>query len=458
MRTDWLTGYGPSNLEALLILIVMAVLLIVVWLGIRHRWRNEADRMESAIAEARQHSDQLRGELGQTERQRDQLQSEIAVAQQQDEQLRGELAETQRLHGQFQDELTASQHQGEQLQSELAKAQHECDQFQGALAIAQQHGEQLQCELTEAQSQHAETSRGLTATQRQIEQLQREVNEVRAKYDPIRIREIQDEFHTEIAHEFATDLDSFVQGCKTTADRLKADQVDLRVLQNALRAKADNMKQHCKNVVGLERLDRIPFTLQAVSLVGLIQEVVAELAETYADFLGVRLELARPPKLPKMWVNKEFIREVYRNIVRNAINASRSGDVVSIRVRLEDGDPPQAIVDVHNDGRLILPELQPQIFELHRRGVGLPYSRQIVRLHGGDLILVWSKPGEGTLFRIILPCGEPGEPPSPEEETDSAPSDKPSESLTADAHGDSAQPGDQDNASPPDAAPEGGTP
>ena len=127
-------------------------------------------------------------------------------------------------------------------------------------------------------------------------------------------------------------------------------------------------------------------------------------------------------------------------------------------VRLEDGDPPQAIVDVHNDGRVIPPELQALLFELHRRGVGLPYSLKIVRLHGGDLVLVWSKPGEGTLFRIILPYGEPSEPPSPEEETESAPSDKPSESLTPDKHSDSAQPGKQDAASPPDAAPEGGTP
>ena len=326
------------------------------------------------------------------------------------------------------------------------------------MVIAQQHAEQLQCELTEAQAQREKTSRELAAAQRQIEQLQHEVNEVRAQYDPIRIRELQDAFQTEIAHKFATELDSFVQNCKTTADRLKADQVDLRVLQNALRAKADSMKQHCRNIVGLERLDRIPFALQAVNLVGLIQDVVADLADTYADFLGVRLELAPPPILPKMWVNKDLMREVYRNIVLNAINASQSGDVVHITVRLEDGDPPQVIVDVHNDGRVIPPELQALLFELHRRGVGLPYSLKIVRLHRGDLILVWSKPGEGTLFRIILPCGEPGEPPSPEEETDSAPSDKPSESLTPDEQSDSAQPGDQDDASPPDAAPEGETP
>ncbi len=54
MRIDWLTGYGLSNLEALLTLVAMIVLLVGVWWWIRHRWCNATRRMESAIAEVQQ--------------------------------------------------------------------------------------------------------------------------------------------------------------------------------------------------------------------------------------------------------------------------------------------------------------------------------------------------------------------------------------------------------------------
>ena len=126
MRTDWLTGYGPSNLETLLILIAMAVLLVGVWLWIRHRWRNEADQMESAIAEAGHNSAISFGVSW--------VKQSASVA-------------------------------NSKVNSPLPR----------------QRDEQLQCELTEAQAQRKKHRASSAAAQRQIEQLQREVNEVRAQ-------------------------------------------------------------------------------------------------------------------------------------------------------------------------------------------------------------------------------------------------------------------------------------
>jgi signal transduction histidine kinase len=372
MQPNWLTSYGLSLLEVLLILLFIVVLVSFGWWWIRHK----AKQMESALADARQH--------------------------------------------------------GVQLQEELTKTQQHVDQLQNESTSAQRHAEQLQDELAEAHTQRNEASRELATLQDQVVQLKGEVNDVRAQYDPATIRKLQDEFQTQIAHEFARELNSFVDGCKKTASGLTDDQIDLRVLQNDLRAKAVDLKQHCENIVSLERSDRVKVERRIVVLRPRLERILASLVETYAEPRGVELQ-PRYQSLPPIGIDWSLTEPILRNVAHNAIKHSRPGDVVEIELRLvEDGEIRQAIIDVRDHGGGISPELQAELFELRRRGVGLPLSRKLARLLGGDVILVSSNPGEGTLFRIILPYDNPGEPLTPDGQPDSALVDRPNGSPTLD--------------------------
>ena len=274
-------------------------------------------------------------------------------------------------------------------QSALAEAQRQSEELQEALAEAQR-----QSELDEARHRS-------------------ELDGVRARYDPDRIKTLQDHFQRVIAHESKSDLHFIASKCEETVAGLRADQPDLRIIQNEVRAKAHEMMQHAENIVGVDDLERHALKREMLNLRGLLEEVLKELIP-YAEARGVHLQ-TQYGSLGPISVHRPLAKQMYRNVIQNAIKYSSRGGVVDVSLRLEDEDAPRAIVDVCDRGRGIEARDRERIFQLNVRGdglvepgsgLGLYYAGKIARLHGGDVELVESKVNEGSLFRIELPYAE----------------------------------------------------
>jgi signal transduction histidine kinase len=102
------------------------------------------------------------------------------------------------------------------------------------------------------------------------------------------------------------------------------------------------------------------------------------------------------------------LRQLVFILVDNAIRHSPKGGHVRVAVRREGGS---ALLDVEDDGRGVLPEDMPHIFERFWRasgapsggtGLGLAIAKWIVDRHHGS-IEVSNRPGGGALFRVRLP-------------------------------------------------------
>lgn len=115
----------------------------------------------------------------------------------------------------------------------------------------------------------------------------------------------------------------------------------------------------------------------------------------------------------------EQLREVFVNLIGNAIDASGSDSPVKIATELVTSGPRTIREAGHPNGksaRIVITDhgigmdqkTQARLFEpfftTKKRGTGLGLSivRQIIDLHGGN-IEVESEPGKGTTFRIELP-------------------------------------------------------
>lgn len=109
------------------------------------------------------------------------------------------------------------------------------------------------------------------------------------------------------------------------------------------------------------------------------------------------------------------ISTIIRNLVDNAVRYSPAGGRVSVAVR-RDGDVGE--VAVADEGIGIAVADLPRLFERFGRivtpenshiagtGLGLNLSRELARLHGGD-ILAASTEGAGSVFRVRLPLARP---------------------------------------------------
>ncbi len=109
--------------------------------------------------------------------------------------------------------------------------------------------------------------------------------------------------------------------------------------------------------------------------------------------------------------DEDRLRQVVGNLVGNALVHTPAGTPVSVRVH---NGGALAVVEVHDDGPGMTPDLAERAFERFSRadasrsrnaggsGLGLAIVRAIVVAHGGAVVLQ-SEPGAGTTVRVELP-------------------------------------------------------
>ena len=150
-----------------------------------------------------------------------------------------------------------------------------------------------------------------------------------------------------------------------------------------------------------------------LTLVKSTMDVLAELGDAvlmYAERArreGIRLNYEEPMEMMPMFGDKNRLRQVFINVIDNALKYSDSGDTVTIQAQMQEG---MIVISVADTGCGIsaedLPKVKTKFFKAnHTRrgsGIGLAVADEIVQMHDGEL-QVESKAGEGTTVTIYLP-------------------------------------------------------
>jgi signal transduction histidine kinase len=153
---------------------------------------------------------------------------------------------------------------------------------------------------------------------------------------------------------------------------------------------------------GVMRLAREP-----VNLAALLGEVV-ELYEYVAEEKRITVAL-QVSDTCEVALDRTRIRQVFANLLDNALKYTSAGGRVEVRTRCE---PTRAFVEITDTGMGIPPEELPRIWERlfrgdrsrSQRGLGLGLSlvKAIVEAHGGS-VSVRSTVGVGSTFTVMLP-------------------------------------------------------
>jgi signal transduction histidine kinase len=135
-----------------------------------------------------------------------------------------------------------------------------------------------------------------------------------------------------------------------------------------------------------------------------------EMSEPLAKEAGVLLAAHPDASLPAMFVDVRRMKQVMLNLISNAIQASPSGEGVSVTTTMRNGAVTLAVSD---SGVGIKEEDRENIFlpffssKKTGTGLGLPIVKKIVEAHGGT-INFYPNPERGVTFKISLPLS-PGQ-------------------------------------------------
>jgi signal transduction histidine kinase len=126
---------------------------------------------------------------------------------------------------------------------------------------------------------------------------------------------------------------------------------------------------------------------------------------------GHELKVEEPNEPVEAELDPDRFQMVVRNLLSNAAKYSPAGSDITVRIRRIDGMASVAVID-HGVG--ISPEDQANLFTRFGRvrntqhvqgtGLGLWLSREIARMHNGDLT-VESTSGSGSTFVLAVPAG-----------------------------------------------------
>ena len=145
-----------------------------------------------------------------------------------------------------------------------------------------------------------------------------------------------------------------------------------------------------------------------------LNDCLEELAESVAAELQnkrIELRLGLAPGLPDAAMDPDLIRQVFLNLIRNAVNAmeEREEGELILRTRLAEQNGRRWVVgEVVDTGCGISRRAMERIFDLYYsttsggHGLGLATSKRITEEHGGWLD-VQSEEGRGSQFSVFLP-------------------------------------------------------
>ena len=123
-----------------------------------------------------------------------------------------------------------------------------------------------------------------------------------------------------------------------------------------------------------------------------------------------RLIYEEPDLVAPIEGDRNRLRQVFVNIIDNALKYSDRGDTVTIKADMRDGNIRITVADTGCGIReQDLPKVKEKFFKANstRRGsgIGLAVADEIVAMHGGSLELT-SKENVGTRVTILLPTGK----------------------------------------------------
>jgi len=161
-------------------------------------------------------------------------------------------------------------------------------------------------------------------------------------------------------------------------------------------------------------LGKVSLNLAPADVASVIQSAV-ETVMPLALSKGVQIDSRYESDAPPAQADFERLRQVFWNLLTNAVKFTPEGGTIRVVLRRVDGEVEVRVIDT---GIGIDAQCLPHIFDRFRQftppnrpdygglGLGLTISQQIIELHGGTITAESAGSGKGSTFVIRLPASD----------------------------------------------------
>jgi signal transduction histidine kinase len=233
----------------------------------------------------------------------------------------------------------------------------------------------------------------------------------------------KDRFFASVSHELRTPLNAILGYNALLLDGVvgQLPPESRAFLLRAQRA-TENLLYLVNDVLDLSKMEagKLELVIQPFEPYAAVVEAL-QTVEPLAREKGLALAVTPPMALPTMASDADRVRQILLNLLSNAVKFTDRGTVSVALAAVEGMDADEAVrrrwveVRVSDTGPGIAQEDQERIFHEFEQvsgagarggtGLGLPISRKLARLLGGEL-RVESAQGRGSTFILRLPANE----------------------------------------------------
>jgi signal transduction histidine kinase len=207
-----------------------------------------------------------------------------------------------------------------------------------------------------------------------------------------------------VVHELNNPLSNISTSCQILKEELlEADLQFKQTLLKQIEDETDRARDIVRSILDFSRAGH----RQEAALAHIVAESIRLLKAELPPKVELQVEV--PPDIV-LFVDKQKLRQVFLNLLKNAAEAMPQGGKVLVQAERKGA---QVLIRVSDTGAGMEPEVAEKVFDpffttKDRKkgyGLGLFVVHNIIQEHGGD-ISVESSPGRGTTFTISLEAKE----------------------------------------------------
>lgn len=264
--------------------------------------------------------------------------------------------------------------------------------------------------LAEDRATLADLNRELVRINRRLREANQEIREA---------DRLKSEFVATISHELRTPLNTIIGFAKFmlnggTGPLNEMQRTDL----SAIYSSGQHLLDLVNDILDLSKIEAGKVTLEKELLD--FHEIAAGIMSSAIALVGdkpIELREEIDSNLPPIYADRQRVRQIILNLVSNAAKFTEEGHIaLRVKPTTKDGKP-FVLCAVEDTGIGIRPEDISTVFEAFRQvdsssarraegtGLGLPISRRLAELHGGQM-WVESEEGTGSTFCFTLPLGD----------------------------------------------------